>query len=99
MNGKIAGSQNADPNPFEIPRQRFMNARDTQHLAQCHQHKQCVQQHVRVYVSAKVAQHCRTLPSILTICNIMSPREYGAFLAAQAQKWPPVIKAANMQPQ
>jgi hypothetical protein len=29
----------------------------------------------------------------------MSPREFGAFLAAQAQKWPPVIKAANIQPQ
>jgi len=30
---------------------------------------------------------------------IMSPQEFGAFLAAQAQKWPPVIKAANIQPQ
>jgi tripartite-type tricarboxylate transporter receptor subunit TctC len=30
---------------------------------------------------------------------IMSPPEFAAFLAAQAQKWPPVIKAANIQPQ
>jgi len=30
---------------------------------------------------------------------IMSPQEFAAFLAAQAQKWPPVIKAANIQPQ
>jgi tripartite-type tricarboxylate transporter receptor subunit TctC len=30
---------------------------------------------------------------------IMSPQEFGAFLAAQAQKWPPVIRAANIQPQ
>jgi len=29
---------------------------------------------------------------------IMSPQEFGAFLAAQAQKWPPVIRAANIQP-
>jgi len=30
---------------------------------------------------------------------IMSPQEFAAFLAVQAQKWPPVIKAANIQPQ
>ena len=30
---------------------------------------------------------------------IMSPQEFAAFLAAQAQKWPPVIRAANIQPQ
>ena len=30
---------------------------------------------------------------------IMSPQEFGAFLAAQAQKWTPVIRAANIQPQ
>ena len=30
---------------------------------------------------------------------IMSPQEFAAFLAGQAQKWPPVIKAANIQPQ
>jgi tripartite-type tricarboxylate transporter receptor subunit TctC len=30
---------------------------------------------------------------------IMSPPEFAAFLTAQAQKWPPVIKAANIQPQ
>jgi tripartite-type tricarboxylate transporter receptor subunit TctC len=29
---------------------------------------------------------------------IMSPQEFATFLAAQAQKWPPVIKAANIQP-
>jgi len=29
---------------------------------------------------------------------IMSPQESAAFLAGQAQKWPPVIKAANIQP-
>jgi tripartite-type tricarboxylate transporter receptor subunit TctC len=28
-----------------------------------------------------------------------SPQEFAAFLAAQAQKWPPVLKAANVQPQ
>jgi len=28
---------------------------------------------------------------------IMSPQEFAAFLTAQAQKWPPVIKAANIQ--
>ena len=30
---------------------------------------------------------------------INSPQEFAAFLAVQAQKWPPVIKAANIQPQ
>jgi tripartite-type tricarboxylate transporter receptor subunit TctC len=30
---------------------------------------------------------------------IMSPQEFAAFLVAQALKWPPVIKAANIQPQ
>jgi tripartite-type tricarboxylate transporter receptor subunit TctC len=30
---------------------------------------------------------------------IMSPQEFAAFLAAQAQKWPSVIRAANIQPQ
>jgi hypothetical protein len=30
---------------------------------------------------------------------IMSPQEFAAFLVAQAQTWPPVIKAANIQPQ
>ncbi len=30
---------------------------------------------------------------------ILSPQEFAAFLAVQAQKWPPVIKAANIQPQ
>jgi tripartite-type tricarboxylate transporter receptor subunit TctC len=30
---------------------------------------------------------------------IMSPQEFAAFLATQAQKWPSVIKAANIQPQ
>jgi tripartite-type tricarboxylate transporter receptor subunit TctC len=30
---------------------------------------------------------------------IMSPQEFAAFLAGQAQKWPPVIRAANIQPQ
>jgi tripartite-type tricarboxylate transporter receptor subunit TctC len=29
----------------------------------------------------------------------MSPQEFAAFLVAQAQKWPPVIKAANIRPQ
>ena len=28
-----------------------------------------------------------------------SPQEFATFLAAQAQKWPPVLKAANVQPQ
>jgi tripartite-type tricarboxylate transporter receptor subunit TctC len=28
-----------------------------------------------------------------------SPQELATFLAAQAQKWPPVLKAANVQPQ
>jgi tripartite-type tricarboxylate transporter receptor subunit TctC len=30
---------------------------------------------------------------------VMSPQDFAAFLAAQAQKWPPVIKAANIKPQ
>ena len=30
---------------------------------------------------------------------INSSQEFAAFLAVQAQKWPPVIKAANIQPQ
>jgi tripartite-type tricarboxylate transporter receptor subunit TctC len=30
---------------------------------------------------------------------INSPAEFAAFLALQAEKWPPVIKAANIQPQ
>lgn len=29
----------------------------------------------------------------------MSPQDFATFLAGQAQKWPPVIKAANIQPQ
>jgi hypothetical protein len=30
---------------------------------------------------------------------IIAPQEFAAFPAAQAQKWPPVIRAANIQPQ
>jgi tripartite-type tricarboxylate transporter receptor subunit TctC len=30
---------------------------------------------------------------------IMSPQEFAAFLAGQAQTWPPVTRAANIQPQ
>jgi tripartite-type tricarboxylate transporter receptor subunit TctC len=30
---------------------------------------------------------------------VMSPQEFAAFLTTQAQKWPPVIRAANIQPQ
>jgi tripartite-type tricarboxylate transporter receptor subunit TctC len=28
-----------------------------------------------------------------------SPQEFKTFLAAQIAKWPPVLKAANVQPQ
>jgi hypothetical protein len=41
------------------------------------------------------------LPSALAGIIIMkrTPREFAAFLAAEARKWPPILKASGVKPE